>query len=739
MIRESLRDKRVLLTGATGFLGAALLERLVFDVGVARVELLVRGEPRSRLEWLAAGALFGPARQRLGGRFDQVLRELVGVHSADLAQGRLPPLPEVDLVIHAAATVEFDSGIDVAFATNLLGSVALCEAARGLPFLHVSTTYVADLRDGVQLEAPLAAKADWRREADAAAAVLGNLELESRAPAALERFLAQARRELAKAGQRAVARRAEELRAEWLRAELVRAGRSRAQALGWSDVYAFTKALAEMALDEVAGDAPLTIVRPSIIESAVRHPYPGWIEGFRMADPVILGYGRGSFPEFPGSPVALLDLIPVDMVVNAILAAASTMSERRRILHVCSGRRNPLRVRDAYEQMRRFFLAHPLPVPNRGTVRVPEWRFPGTRAVRARLAAADKLLRGAESLVRLAPGVEVPRELRRRRRQLELLSRYADLYGPYVQTEVVFDDRSAQALEESLPAAERRDFSFDASGFGWDDYFQDVYLPAITALLRWPAAQRHEPRVTVTRRKDESANALAVFDVEGTIVATNVIETYLTVRTALTPGVVPRMKALAALAGRLPALLGAERRDRSEFLELFYREYTGAQADELRRLALEPMREHLLRKLAPCAVRRIREHRAAGHHVVLITGSLDILMTPLRALADEVVAAELEERDGRFTGQLRAPPLVTQLRAAWLRDRARALGVDLELSYAYGDSLSDLPMLEEVGMPVAVNPEPELRELARRRGWPIEDWRAEGATARFRVPSSSRA
>jgi phosphoserine phosphatase len=71
-----------------------------------------------------------------------------------------------------------------------------------------------------------------------------------------------------------------------------------------------------------------------------------------------------------------------------------------------------------------------------------------------------------------------------------------------------------------------------------------------------------------------------------------------------------------------------------------------------------------------------------------------------------------------------------------VRDRARALGVDLAASYAYGDSLSDLPMLEEVGTPVAVNPDSALRALARKRGWAIEDWPAEAALARFRVPPS---
>ena len=63
-----------------------------------------------------------------------------------------------------------------------------------------------------------------------------------------------------------------------------------------------------------------SIVRPSIIESALRAPYPGWIEGFKMAEPLILAYGRGELPEFPAAPDSVVDIVPVDHVVGAIVA-----------------------------------------------------------------------------------------------------------------------------------------------------------------------------------------------------------------------------------------------------------------------------------------------------------------------------------------------------------------------------------------------------------------------------------
>ncbi len=100
-------------------------------------------------------------------------------------------------------------------------------------------------------------------------------------------------------------------------------GQARAQSLGWPDAYPYTKALGERALVSQYGDTlPMTIIRPSIIESALAEPRPGWIRGFRMAEPIIVSYARGLLREFPGVPEGVTDVIPVDLVVAAIIAVA---------------------------------------------------------------------------------------------------------------------------------------------------------------------------------------------------------------------------------------------------------------------------------------------------------------------------------------------------------------------------------------------------------------------------------
>src|SRR6185312_3717725 len=143
---------------------------------------------------------------------------------------------------------------------------------------------------------------DWRTEVTAARRLRGDAEAASRLPDQLARFRHDARRELGAAGAPALAAKTESLRQDWVRDQLVRAGRSRAASVGWPDAYAFTKALGEQALTDTKGAVPVSIVRPSIIESALTEPNPGWIRGFRMAEPVIISYARGLLKEFPGVP-----------------------------------------------------------------------------------------------------------------------------------------------------------------------------------------------------------------------------------------------------------------------------------------------------------------------------------------------------------------------------------------------------------------------------------------------------
>ena len=154
------------------------------------------------------------------------------------------------------------------------------------------------------------------------------VEAASRMPERLTALRKEAERQHRQAGYLTTADDTERRRQEWVTAELVAAGTERARSLGWTDVYTFTKALGERVVTDLGADIEVSIVRPAIVESSWKHPYPGWIEGFKMAEPLILAYGRGELPEFPASADALLDIVPCDYVVNAILAAAPRTPRR---------------------------------------------------------------------------------------------------------------------------------------------------------------------------------------------------------------------------------------------------------------------------------------------------------------------------------------------------------------------------------------------------------------------------
>ncbi|HET9256383.1 MAG TPA: SDR family oxidoreductase, partial [Pseudonocardiaceae bacterium] len=437
-----LAGSHVLLTGATGFLGQAVLERLLASYPDTRVSVLIRprGErgAAERLRALLRKNVFRALSERLGAEeLARVVRDRVTVIEGDLDVVTLPG--DLDVVIHGASTVSFDPPVDDAFRTNVAGVARLyerlCEARTSAPHVvHISTAYVAGTRKGVVTEAPLDHQVDWRLELDMALAARGDVERDSRRPEVLRRALAKAGEAHAKAGPQSTAADAERLRTEWVTRRLVDYGRARARTLGWPDVYTLTKALGERVAEQLWAQRgrPLSVIRPAIVESALRHPYPGWIDGFKMADPLIIAFGRGVLREFPGLPDSVLDVIPVDLVINAILAAAARPpAAGPAYLHVSSGARNPLTFQNMYVLCREYFDNHPMPDGDRGHVAPPTWRFPGSQQVELTLRAGERAAGLAEKLLLALPPSTRSQgwltSLDRAQQDLTLLRDYADL------------------------------------------------------------------------------------------------------------------------------------------------------------------------------------------------------------------------------------------------------------------------------------------------------------------------
>jgi HAD superfamily phosphoserine phosphatase-like hydrolase len=187
-----------------------------------------------------------------------------------------------------------------------------------------------------------------------------------------------------------------------------------------------------------------------------------------------------------------------------------------------------------------------------------------------------------------------------------------------------------------------------------------------------------------------------------------------------------------------PSLLALDQRDRSDFLRHFYRRYEQAPVDQIDVDSWHMFSDLILTKSFPAAIRRVRRHRELGHRTLLITGALDFVVEPLRPLFDDIVCAALERDGGRYTGGMREVPPTGEARAQVMADYAAAEGLALRESVAYADSASDLPMLEAVGFPVAVNPETRLSALARKRGWLVEHFAKAPGGPRPPLPIAAR-
>lgn len=757
-LAELLDGQTIALTGVTGFIGEQLLWRVLTAFPNTPVVALVRPKGSvtavARVHALLRKPIFKQVVEAAGG-VEKLQEGRITVVSGDLPD--VPELPRgIDVFVHCAGDVSFDPLIDEAFLTNVIGTSTLMtrfiesasdangELERIPHFVYISTAYTAGRRRGPIPEASHEHSVDYKAETKRALALREFTENQSRTSERLTKLRRQAEKLHRQAGFLTTSQDTEQRRTQWVRQELITAGTERARSLGWTDCYTFAKAMGERAVEDLGASIRVSVVRPAIVESSLVAPYPGWIEGFKMADPIILAYGRGQLREFPASPDAVIDLIPCDYVVNAIIAACATTPEvgKPRYYHVSSGARNPLTFRGIYEQIRKYFTAHPY-ADGQGAIRLPVWNFPGADPVIRLLALLEMGQKVGNAVLARAPRGKQVRKLAAKldagAKQLEFLNKYLTLYGEYLQSELHFVDDATLALHRSLDPADAAEFGFDSASVDWDYYLQEVHTPAITnPVRRLEAARKKRAARSATFKPLKPAQpgtVLAAFDLDGTVMATNVIETYLWTRLPeLSP--LGRLRELGSVVGHLPAYLGAERRDRGVFLRSVYRRYQGADLAALEQFVDDEMAPFVLDRMSPDAIRRIREHRAAGHTTVLITGVIRPLTRPLAGLFDVIVAADLAtDEEGRCTGFLTGPPMVGDSRAAWLAYYANQTGIDLSKSYAYADSHVDLPMLRAVGLPVAVSPDVALARAAKASAWSVVDWPAQTPIPRWKMPS----
>ncbi|XP_057785057.1 fatty acyl-CoA reductase 3-like [Salvia miltiorrhiza] len=396
--------------------------------------------------------LFKVVREKYGAKLDSIIKEKVSVVCGDITRDCLgletsileEVFGQVDIIINSAATTNFDERYDIALGINTVGAANVlsfakkCRKLRTL--LHVSTAYVCGKNEGLIPETPL-------KMGEALNMTPGlNIEME-------KKIVDDNLRSLHSAPENHIKSMMREL------------GLQRARKYGWPNTYTFTKAMGEMMLEQFKENIPLIIIRPTIVTSTFKQPFPGWTEGVSY-----LGGRRGY----------------VDMVVNAMMVSIATHVYKTTpmIYHVGSSASNPisyLRIRDINT---RFFIENPWMsrdgkpvIVTRGT------QLPTKLAIQIYINLNYLIPIKILGVVNAASFGYFDRTYIDRSRKVKFLMRMFDLFSPYMFFSIVFDDINMEKLKSSVNEMcgdiENEIFNFDPKSINWDDYLMHTHIPGL--------------------------------------------------------------------------------------------------------------------------------------------------------------------------------------------------------------------------------------------------------------------
>ncbi|KAK1409995.1 hypothetical protein QVD17_36527 [Tagetes erecta] len=477
-----LDSKTILITGATGFLAKIFVEKILrVQPNVKKLYLLVRAtDAKSALQRFNTEAvdkdLFNCLKAKYGTNLQSFLSEKVTAVAGDITYENLgvkdSSLIEemwgnVDVVVNVAATTNFDERYDVALALNTFGAknvlnfAAKCTNIKLL--LHVSTAYVAGETPGLLLETPYTL----------GKALNGAHGLDISTE---KKIIEEKLKELSyddKSTHKSITLAMKEL------------GIQRANKFGWPNTYVFTKALGEMILGQLKGNIPLVILRPTIITSTYKEPFPGWVEGVRTIDSLAAGYGKGKLSCFLGDPESVIDVIPADMVVNAMIAtmaAHANQSSCQIIYHVGSSVSNPLKYKSIQQSGYEYFSKHPWINKDGKPVIVSEVKVLKSMASFQRYFALRYLLplQGLHvlnsALCHAFNGTYTNLNSK-----IRFVLRVVELYKPYLFSKSFFDDMNTMKLCQQVRENEvdANVFYFDPKTIKWDVYFERIHFPGL--------------------------------------------------------------------------------------------------------------------------------------------------------------------------------------------------------------------------------------------------------------------
>ncbi|GJV08474.1 fatty acyl-CoA reductase 2-like protein [Tanacetum coccineum] len=478
-----LKGKGFFVTGATGFLGKVFIEKILRTVpDVGKIYLLIKAKNKDaameRLKnEIINTELFKSLQQAYGKSYQSfMLSKLVPV-TGNVCESNLGLdedmadviSKDVDIIVNSAANTSFDERYDIALDINTGGPSRLMGFAKKCKklnlFLQVSTAYVNGQRQGRIMEKPFNIGDSIARERLLYGNHMPKLNVEDEIKMVLE-----SKKSL---GENEVVQKLKEL------------GLERAKLYGWQDTYVFTKAMGEMMIDKMGGDIPVVIIRPSVIESTYKEPFPGWMEGNRMMDPIVLYYGKGQLSGFLVDPNGVLDVVPADMVVNATLAAMAKhliggKTEDNHIYQIASSVVNPLVFKDLARLLYEHFNTSPCMDLKGKPVHVPIMQLYRSMEEFSAHIWKDAISRSGLNASNSSNKGKFSLKLENLcKKSVDQAKYLANIYEPYTFYGGRFDNSNTQKLMGLMSEEEKRTFGFDVGKIDWRDYISNVHIPGL--------------------------------------------------------------------------------------------------------------------------------------------------------------------------------------------------------------------------------------------------------------------
>ena len=554
-VAKTFEGRRLFLLGGTGFLGKVCLSMLLDRFpGIGRVYLMVRAssdaESESRFwESIVPSPALDPLRNRYGKGLDELLREKVVVVGGDITHENLGFTAEraqaiaddIDVLLNSSGRVTFNPPLEAALKTNVngtLNTIAFAKRMKRPALVHLSTCFVAGNRSGEIWEnEPVigyfprkgeeASEFSVDKEIDDCERLAVRVKDEARDKSLADRFRENARKRFLAEGRNpgddkamnlAVARE----RKNWIRTRLTDLGIAKAEDWGWPNIYTYTKSLGEQLVAAEDGIAR-AIVRPSIVESALEFPFPGWNEGFTTTAPLVRMAMRGQ-NLFPVKTDVILDVIPVDMVASATLAVcAQTMIEEPDLVYqVSSGDTNPSRLGRLVDLLGLYKRQHFLDKPTGSRLLNKIAARMETQAVEPEsfekysmplLHKATKQIGkalGSVSARQVGPLAPLFEQAKEAVERFEAFTRegeeHYNTFRPFiVDNNFVFRTDNTRSLFSRI----HDELKFTPNEIDWYDYWLNVHIPG---LLKWVFPRFDEAETKKPRRVYTYKNLIELFD-----------------------------------------------------------------------------------------------------------------------------------------------------------------------------------------------------------------------------------